>query len=262
MVASPRRTTFPLSLTNFNMVRGVSNYNMSSGDRLRDGRDDGGQRFSFEDPDFESYLRALKRHGCNLLVTGEAGRDVFAAMTSRLMGAPSGRRQRLLALTNARASDAGSLLPGEVGVEDPDVTVFEYSTSTRAAATEAPSPHASSPTREEIFEFQDDICDAIDAESDELAPGELRVGVVNLCPFVHEYETETVAEFTRTVGSAVLRARGMAHYCLPTSAHKPIVADLQPEFDARIEIRQGNAGLPMHRWYVPEYDITTPWVEI
>lgn len=246
------------------MSESVSNYSMNSGNRLRDAQTDGGQRFSFEDPDFESYLRALKRHGCNLLVTGEASKENFAAMSRRLLGTPSDHRVRMLGLTNTSATDAGSLLPDGVSTSDPAVQLFEYNSPTRSVATEAPSP-STTPTRSDLVEFQDSICDAIathDAESEPLAAAELRVGVTDLCPLVSDYETETVAEFVRTVGSEVLRARGMAHYCLPTSVHEPIVADLQPAFDARIEIRKGNGHPPMHRWYVPEHDITTPWVEI
>lgn len=253
------------SLTNFNMVRSVSINNMNSSNRLRDDQSDGGMRFSLDDPDFESYLRTLKRHGCAILVTGEASRSVFAAMTRQLLGAPSEPRKRLLALTNTTTSDAGRLLPDGIGVDDSDVQVLEYNSATRTTAVESSSPPPSIPGRSDLVEFQDDICDAIEevtAGSDDLAPANLRVGVVDLGPLVSAYETETVAEFVRTVGASVVRARGISHYCLPTPVHAPVVADLQPEFDARIEIRKGNGKPPMHRWYVPEYDFTTPWVEI
>ena len=247
------------------MHGGVSNTKMSSSNRLRDYQSDGGQRFTLDDPDFETYLRTLKHHGCAILVTGEASRDVFAAMTRRLLGAPSEHRERLLALTNTTTSDAGQLLPDGIGVEDSDVQVLEYSSATRTTATESSSSPTSMSGRSDLVEFQNDICDAVEglsAESDGLAPGNLRVGVMDLCPLVSAYEMETVAEFVRTIGSSVLRARGMAHFSLPTQAHNPIVADLQPEFDARIEIRKGNGDPPVHRWYVPEHDLTTPWVEI
>lgn len=237
---------------------------MSSGNRLGDGRGDGGQRNPLDDPDFESFLRALKRHGCNLLVTGEAGEHVFAAMTRRLLGTPSEHRERLLALSDTTLDDAGSLLPDGLGVEDPGVRLHHYSSTTRNVATETPSP-APTQSRSDLVEFQDGICDAIqelDAEADGLAPAQLRVGVVTMCPLVSDYETEAVAEFARTVGSEVLQARGLAHYCLPTADDSPIIAELQPEFDARIEVRKDNGHPPMHRWHVPDHDLTTSWVEI
>lgn len=233
---------------------------MSSGDRLRDGRDDGGQRFSRDDPDFESFLRALKRHGCNLLVTGEAGEEAFAAMTRRLLGVPSQRRVRLLALTNARIENVERLLPDGIGATGRGVEVLRHGSAVRGTAATDISPGTSSPPQSELVAFQDDVCDAVGTEG--LTPGELRVGVVNLCPFVSDYGTEAVAEFARTVGSEVLRAHGMAHYCLPAVDDAPVVAELQPEFDARIEVRKGNDSPPTHRWHVPQHDLTTPWVEI
>lgn len=245
------------------MTENVSNYNMSSGNRLRDERGDGGQRFSFDEPDFGSFLRALKRHGCNLLVTGEASEDVFAAMTRRLLGTPSERRVRLLGLSDTTRGDAEHLLPGDLGVRDSMVWVLDHSNTTRDVATDG-SSLAPTSSRSDLLAFQDEVCDAIErfeAEGD-VAPAELRVGIVSLCPFVDAYETETVAEFARTVGSRVLEARGMAHYQLPTADDEPIVDELQPEFDARIEVRKSSDHPLMHRWHVPEHDLTTPWVEI
>lgn len=241
----------------------VSNDSMSSGSRPSDRRGDGGRRVSFDDPDFGAFLRALKRHGCNLLVTGEASEDVFAAMTRRLLGSPSERRIRLLALSDATPDDAERLLPGDLGVGDPEIRVLDHSSATRNAAVDRPSG-ASTPPRSDLVAFQDRIHDAIrriETEED-LAPAELRVGVVTLCPFVSDCGAETAAEFARTVGSAVLEARGMAHYQLPAADDAPIVEELQPEFDARIEVRKGNGQTAMHRWHVPEHDLTTCWVEI
>lgn len=235
---------------------------MSSGNRLRDGGGDSSERFSLGDPEFESFLGALKRHGCNLLVTGEAGDEVFAAMTRRLLGTSTEERIRLIALTDETSHDAASLLPGDVGVDDPRVRVLDHGIPTRFVEADSASPTTAESA---LVEFQEEIrgtIQGIEADAGGLDPAELRVGVVSLCPLVDAYGVDAVAEFARTIGSEVLRARGMAHYRLSIADDEPIARELSPEFDARIEVRRRNGRPPKHRWHVPEYDLTTPWVEI
>lgn len=235
---------------------------MNSGNRLRERGGDGGERFSLGHPEFQSFLGALKRHGCNLLVTGEAGDEAFAAMSRRLLGTSTEERVRLLALTNGMSYDAARLLPGDVGVDDPRVRILDHGIPTRFVEADSALPAS---TQSDLMEFQEEIRGAIEEFEDDaggLEPAELRVGMVSLCPLVDTYGVDAVAEFARTVGSKVLRVRGMAHYRLSIADDEPLVRELDPEFDARIEVQSANGHPPVHRWHVTEYDLTTPWVEI
>lgn len=237
---------------------------MSLGNYPRGEKSDISCLISLENPNFGSVLRALKRHGCNLLVTGEAGEDVFAAMTRRLFGAPREQRARVLALTDAPSADASDLLPADIEMGDPRVRVLNHGNDTRFIEADVSST-ATRSDRTCLVAFQEDICEAIgtvETEHEELGPAELRLGVVTLRPFVDNYEIESVVEFVRTVGSTILETDGMAHYQLPLPDDAPAVQALSPEFDARIELRKANGGPPRHRWHVPEYDLTAPWTEI
>ncbi|WP_266080158.1 DUF7504 family protein [Haladaptatus caseinilyticus] len=54
--------------------------------------------------DFDDTLRALKRQGCTLLVTGAVSARVTAQATQRLLGDPHRERKRRLVFTDARAN--------------------------------------------------------------------------------------------------------------------------------------------------------------
>ncbi|MFC7081689.1 DUF7504 family protein [Halorussus caseinilyticus] len=60
---------------------------------------------------FQSKLRQLKSEGCNLLVVGDAPREVFTRASASMLGDPDARRWRVFALTDASPESVYDRLP-------------------------------------------------------------------------------------------------------------------------------------------------------
>lgn len=212
---------------------------------------------------FREVLTALKREGCNLLVTGAVPEEVTESATRTLLGAPDADRKRIVALPESGERGVGDLLPAGVRPERSDVWVVDQRAHHRSVPKSATTAARDGGDdldrlREELFAAVDHFDDAADG----LDPAELRVSVSSLGRLVHEHDAAAVAGFVRSVGAMVRGVRGMAHYHLPRPDDDDAVERLGPLFDARIELRRRDGVPTEQRWHVPEYGETTDWVRL
>lgn len=217
-------------------------------------------RFRGDSPvEFTSYLAELKQRGCNLLVTGEVGERVTRQATRRLLGSAAERRRRVLVLADHAESEGNAFLPHGVAPDDEDVAIIAWRAGARsAAAATAPDCEA------DVADLQPEICSTVtrlNVAADGLSPAELRLGVVTVDLLLDRYDRRTVRHLLDAVTAQVHRVHGMGHYHLPVPDDADAVEDLDEEFDARVELRQGDGVSAEQRWHVPEYGTTT-WVTL
>lgn len=217
-------------------------------------------------PAFGEVLSGLKRRGCNLLVTGETSERVVARATRRLMGDPAEPRKRVLAFAGAADRHVDDCLPAGVDRDDPDVWVAEQRASTRSvpAATTGLAPPAAAGPDGDLGRLHRELVRAVDFfdEGGDLAPAELRLGVDSLDVLVEAYDRLSVKGFVRSTTELARGVDGLAHYHLQLSDDAPLVEELDPLFDARIELRRLESSPAEHRWHVPEHGLTTPWLRL
>ncbi|GKZ15775.1 MULTISPECIES: DUF7504 family protein [Haladaptatus] len=214
----------------------------------------GWPRFADSPRQFVRYLRELKKRGSNLLITGDVPDTVTARATQTLFG-EGDRRYRVLALL-----DTTSRIPDSLSVADDRLWVVE-----RAGEKRSARPSASSDVSVRETDDMDGIrreigaaADFYDDEFDGLDPAELRIGV----DLGVRDDRDSIREFVEGTAEIVADHRGMAHYHLPKPDDDPLVDELSPLFDARIELRQVPGQPPEQRWHVPAFDKTTIWVRL
>jgi hypothetical protein len=228
---------------------------------------------------FLNVLNELKATGCNLLVVGDAPRDVFTRASSQLLGDPGILRYRVLAVTDATTRSVADRLP------DPETTPRPLTETTRivnhagaprsvTAQTEAAPPelagiHETCVADPQLQGLQSSLAEAIQAvarNAGELNSSDLRVGVDSLTPLVEHHGEEVVRNCLELVGAYVRDNDAMAHYVLPDEYDADHVQSLVPSVDAVIELRTVNPDERGHdveqRWHVPDRDITTGWTPL
>jgi len=229
---------------------------------------------------FLSLLNELKATGCNLLVVGDAPRELFTRASSHLLGDAGTLRHRVIAAIDATAESIAERLP------DPDATPRPLTETTRIlnhagaprSVTAALDPEASADlagVREtciadpELRGLQSGLVDAIDAvagEAAELQPADLRVGVDSLGPLVEHHGQEVVRRCFEMVSAHVRRHDGMAHYVLTEEYDSQRARAFRSEVDAIIELRAVDPVEHDHdaqqRWHVPRRDLVTEWTPL
>ncbi len=219
-------------------------------------------------PEFHEVLGDFKQRGCNILVTGRVSETTTNRTTMQLLGASTEERKRVLVLTDTTAQYANSKLPGGTNADDSDVWVIDWGDDERSVSGSVPGPVAPRPANspeESIRELRSDIVTAVsffDEWADGLSSSELRLSLDSLIKPLERCEQATVERFLRTIMALVHGVSGMAHYHLPVPTSNPVVQELTPMFDARVELRQTNGLVPEQRWHVPEYNQTTNWVRL
>ncbi|SIR81583.1 hypothetical protein SAMN05421858_3910 [Haladaptatus litoreus] len=221
---------------------------------------EGGQ--SEDDRDFNIALEALKRQGCTLLVTGAVPEYVTAQATQRLLGDPHRDRKRLLVFTDASPEHVERSLPPNVRRNDESIEIIESVGDDRSTPPESQSIETSDC---EVGRLQDELTRAIshfDTVSDGLGAAELRVCIDSLEPILEANGRPETVRFLRGISALVRGVRGIEHVHLPVSDESPVVQELSPLFDARIELRKRDALVAEQRWHVPGHDITTTWSQL
>jgi hypothetical protein len=219
--------------------------------------------------EFQEVLKRFKHDGCNLLVTGVVSKDVTVQATRTLLGAPNAERKRVVALADSRRGNVTERLPTGVDSDDSDVWIIDQQTCQRSVPKAARGGDVDFPTagddRDSLTHLREEVIVAIDYfqnANEKLDPSELRLSVSSLGRLAHEHDSDTVAQFVRSVSAMVRGVRGMAHYHLARPDDTDIVDRLSPLFDARIELRKRD-GLPTEqRWHVPKHEQTTDWVRL
>ncbi|MGA9401686.1 DUF7504 family protein [Haladaptatus sp.] len=207
---------------------------------------------------FMEWLSGLKARGSNLLVTGEVPKETSAEFSRTLFG--QGERTRILGLINPTTMDAESYLPGTSN--GPETQVIDQRPEYRAAT--ADDSTAARPTDIDRESFRSALVSAIEVHNDRnggFEPAELRLGLDSVEVLEMNDDLVSLTQFLRGITALVRGVNGMAHYHLRVPDDDPMVDELSPLFDARIELRK-RPGRAEQRWHVPTLDETTDWVEL
>ncbi|WP_231184245.1 hypothetical protein [Haladaptatus sp. DYF46] len=220
-------------------------------------RSESGESSAVRDVTFTEWLSGLKASGSNLLVTGEVPETTSAEFSRTLFG--QGERTRVLGLVDPSTPAAESYLP--VSFEDPQTRVIDRRPEDRGLASRSSSIEQLTIDRQT---FRSEVVSAISSheeQNDGFAPAELRLGLDSIGMLEINDDLVSVGQFLRGLTAIVRGVRGMAHYHLRVPDDDPMVAELSPLFDARIELRK-RPGRAEQRWHVPNLDETTHWVEL
>lgn len=218
--------------------------------------------------DLRLAFRKLKSHGCVVLVCGDLPGPVQRVVSRRVMGDPSLRRVRFLALLTAPGT-VDEWFPGAVSAADADVRVLDFSDRTRGVAARPDrrstgtdrEPPGRRPAHGAVVEELAASVSELTRER-ELAPEQLRVVVVPV-------DTRPTGRGSRAVLdllSLLDSLDGMSYVFVPGRS----VSDLAPEFreraDACIDVRADCVDDPEHRWIISG-DVTgdvveTEWIPV
>lgn len=228
---------------------------------------------------FLSLLNELKATGCNLLVVGEGGQELFTRASSRMLGDDEEVRYRALAVTDATSQSIADRLPDPAEAPRPiseTTHVINHAGAVRSV-TAATSP-TSSPALAGIKEtriadchlegLQSALVEAIEefaAESDSLHSTDIRVGINSLEPLLDFYGEDVVRRCLRTVGESVQTHDAMAHYVLAEPYESDLVQSLAAEMDAVVEVRVADSSadhLGEQRWHVMGEDLAVGWMPL
>lgn len=216
-------------------------------------------------PRFSKWLANLKQIGSNILITGEVPEAVSAQASRKFFGREE-RRFRVLGLTDRTISSADARLPEDASFADPTTWLVDQRCGERSVPATAASVTAELDplNTDDARQLREEIQTAIsfyDEKSGGLDPSELRVGVDSLFPLV-ERDLSATRRVLRTLGATVRGVHGMAHYHLRVPAEDETIEELMHLFDARVELRKRPRRDPEQRWYAPEIDATTPWMQL
>jgi hypothetical protein len=220
-------------------------------------RSESGEGSAVQDMTFMEWLSGLKASGSNLLVTGEVPETTSAEFSRTLFG--QGERTRVLGLVDPSTPGAESYLP--VSPVNPQTQVIDRRPEDRGLTSSRPGIEQLTVDRQT---FRSKVISAISSHeerNDGFAPAELRLGLDSVGMLEVNDDLVSVGQFLRGLTAIVRGVRGMAHYHLRVPDDDPMVAELSPLFDARIELRK-RPGWTEQRWHVPNLDETTHWVEL
>lgn len=222
-------------------------------------------RGSQDTPRFRKWLANLKQVGSTILITGEVPREVSARASRKLYGRAD-RRFRILGLTDRTITDADARFPEDVSADDPATWIVDKRCGERSVRSTAASADSDLelPRTDDAQQLCEEIRTAVrfyEQDADGLDPAELRIGIDSLFPLVEQdfQATESALEALR---STVRDVQGMAHCHLRVPDDDEIVDQLMSQFDARIELRKRPRRKPEQRWYSPDADAKTPWMEL
>ena len=230
---------------------------------------------------FLDVLNELKSTGCNLLVVGDAPRELFTRASARMLGDDDAVRYRVLAATDATPGSIADRLPDPAESPRPVGETTHLLNHVGAVRSVTAPAGATTPadlagvkeTRvadpqltglqcalvETIDDFATDADDALD-------PAELRVGVDSLAPLVDFYGEDVVRRCLRIVGGYVRNHDAMAHYVLPKPYDSDLVRTLADDADAVVEVRladaTGDGRVGEQRWHVPNRELSVGWTPL
>ncbi|WP_135824305.1 DUF7504 family protein [Halorussus ruber] len=229
---------------------------------------------------FLSLLNELKSTGCNLLVVGDAPRELFTQTSSRMLGDDDAVRYRTLAVTDATPESIAERLPDPSESPRPvgeTTHVLNHAGALRSvtAAADPTTPVDLAGVKEtriadpQLAGLQAALIEAIEEfanRADSLHPADLRVGIDSLEPLLDHYGEDVVRRCLRIVGSYVRDYDAMAHYILPKPYDSDLVQRFADDMDAIVEIQlddsADNDRVGKQRWHVPSRDLTIGWASI
>lgn len=228
------------------------------------------------DADFAAFRTALqrfKREGCNLLVVGDAPREVFTRASATMLGDADTPRWRVFALTDATPESVYERLPSAGTTPRPlseTTRIVNHAIPPRPITDTAGTAVARVPEVTvgdvNLEGFETELCEAVEEfGTHSNGPAQVRVAVDSLAPLLDHYDFEVVRQRLRTVGQRVHEHDAMAHYVLPEAYDGDRCRRLADEFDAVVELRtpaEDADHAAEERWHLSETDETMPWVPL
>lgn len=230
--------------------------------------------------DFLGLLNELKSSGCNLLVVGDAPRDLFTRASRQMLGADDEHRYRVLAVTDASQQSIADRLPDPSESPRPITETTHVLNHAGALRSITAASSANTPTKlagvsetriadPELDGFQSALVDAISdfaARRDCPTFTDVRVCVDSLEPLLDFYDDDIVVKRLRVVGNHVRNHDAMAHYVLPKPYESEAVQTLIDDVDAVVELRLAESSdddrTGEQRWRVPSQNMTMCWTPL
>jgi hypothetical protein len=198
----------------------------------------GGRGDGDEGRDPAGALRALKRRGCLVLLTGRTPPATSRRALRRALGSPRVPRRRVVVLADPapEAPDPSADGSADAYGAVPDARVVHAGDVVDAAA-----PGGLDVVLDRLDAALDETdADAgadADAEGSSRSPARLRVVVDAATPLVDAWGVEAVGAFLADLGDVARSARGIAAARLDLDDADPVTADLAAASDVRIELR-------------------------
>lgn len=207
---------------------------------------------------FAQALEELKREGSNLLLVGEATESAHRAASDRLLGETAELRRRLFVFTSGE--NVCSELIDE-GAASTTRVVAQHSTDRERWPGAVETTTVDDEMLSKLARATIDAVDEIEADSGDLAAGELRLCFDSITPLLRNHQAENVFRLLHLVTSRVRQVKGMGHFHLRLDRDSDHVRVLEPMFDAVVEIRVGEDG-PQQRWHLRDQEVTSEWVSV
>lgn len=204
-----------------------------------------------DDSDLARALRALKRRGCLLLLTGRTPPETTRRAVRRVLGSPRARRRRVVVRTDPDGEDAYDDVPNTRVVD------------VRAVVREG-RPDGLAVVRERVRTAVDGAVD--DASPD---PAELRVVVDAAAPLVDVWGVEAAGEFLDDLAATARAAHAMIAARLDVD-DAALAGSLAAAPDVRVELRHvcdvdctcdGDRDGPCQRVHLPGRE-PSPWTPL
>lgn len=211
-------------------------------------------RVDREGTDVAAELARLKRVGSAILVRDRgAGRGICTA----LQGSEDEPRHRVL----VRTAEADVLPVPPSGASIVDATPCDVRAAS-ACGVDAYDPaaverHVEAPG--DVTAVSEAVTAVVDRAVDERTrPGELRVCLGRLSPFLTHHDVDTVSSAVGESMDCVREHAGMGHAHISTSPPDAV----ERVFDVTVETRLSPTGSHEQRWHLHGAGIDTGWVEV
>lgn len=218
---------------------------------------------------FARHLAALKQRGCTVLVVGDVPGGV--AMCRGLLGRHGLDRRHVLVPTTTSVADLLSRR-GATG-RDPDrLGVVDASGAARNGVTAASAGPAAIDRTADWYSEVDDLTDLpalvreIGAHVRRVSPMEPEPGDVRLCidsldPFVDAVDEPTLFRFLHVLGGVVRGVHGLGHVHVAPGPFADIPYT-ESVFDATVHVRTDADGSSLQRWTVQATGEETGWLPV
>lgn len=219
---------------------------------------------------FSRQLASLKRQGCNVLVVNDP--QAADQICERLLGGHDLERRHLFLPTTTPVDEVldrhrpRRTDPGALGVLD----ATDASMARSVTMETETGPGVETSAGSEWYEAVDDLSD-LEALSESFldhlerieptnpAPGEVRFCLDSIDPFFDAVGEEELFRFVHLLTSEIRERKGMGHVHATATIGDPVLATLEPLFDATIYVDVGPEGHAKQRWRLHEADLLTDW---
>lgn len=219
---------------------------------------------------FGQRLQRMKQRGCNLLVVGSVPDSVLSLASNQMLGDSNLRRHRLFVLTDADTSTVRGRLPAASTRPLSQMTkIVDHVPSARTATTQTGAATEPIPVERVYDDGLDVLCEVIvdtittfERNEGGFDAGRFRLCFDSLRPIVDEYDSDELSRFLDRLTTEIRGVQGMGHFILPVAREVDVVSQLEPSFDAVVELRTVNDSREQERWHLPEDNLTTDWITL